>query len=168
MNPIVSLLIVLALLAAATVLGLAWRTRTGRVHETGSTAGRVVTIQPTDVAAPEGGQPPLFGAGATLLQFSTEFCAPCRTTHTLLAGIADERDDVVHLDIDLTNRPELARRYSVMQTPTTLLLDAGGVVRARIGGAPRGTELRAALETVLRRSATAVPTLEKSNAHTVV
>lgn len=168
MNPIVSLLIVLALLAAATMLGLAWRARTGRVHEASVTPGRLVTIRPADVAATDGGQPPVFGSGATLLQFSTEFCAPCRATHTLLAGIVDGHDDVVHLDIDLTNRPELARRYSVLQTPTTLLLDAGGTVRARIGGAPRGAELRAALESILRRSATAIPILEKSNAHTVV
>lgn len=164
MNPILSLCIVLALLAVATVLGLAWRSGLGRVHESSAAAERLVTIRSADVAGADGAQPPVFGSGATLLQFSTEFCAPCRATHTLLAGIAGERDDVRHLDIDLTNRPELARRFGVMQTPTTLLLDADGVVRARIGGAPRSAELRAALANVLHDPATI--TLETSNAHT--
>ena len=39
-----------------------------------------------------------------------------------------------HVDVDLTDRPDIADRFHVLQTPTTLILDARGVVRARIGG----------------------------------
>ncbi|MET3468083.1 thioredoxin-like negative regulator of GroEL [Microbacterium sp. 1262] len=51
--------------------------------------------------------------------------------------MARETDDVVHLDIDVTDRPDIARRFQIAQTPTTLVLDGRGVVRTRFGGAPR-------------------------------
>jgi thiol-disulfide isomerase/thioredoxin len=76
------------------------------------------------------------GASATLLQFSTEMCARCPHVHRTLSSVADERDGVRHLDVDLTHRPDIARHFHVMQTPTTLILDREGVVQTRIGGVP--------------------------------
>jgi len=87
-----------------------------------------------------------FGAGATLLQFSTEFCAPCRATARVLGQLGAERPDVRHVEIDLTDRPDLARRFRILQTPTTLVLDAEGTIRARIGGAARPSDVRSILD----------------------
>jgi len=126
MNPITALAVILTLVVAATALGLAWRARQGRI----ATVDGVV-ITPTDVAS----ESP-FGPHATLLQFSTELCARCPGTARLLAGVADSRPGVAHLDVDLTHRADLANRFGVMQTPTTLILDGAGRVRARIGGVP--------------------------------
>lgn len=77
------------------------------------------------------------GETATLLQFSTEMCAHCPTVHRTLNDIAGERDGVLHLDVDLTHRPDIARHFNVLQTPTTLILDRRGVVQTRFGGTPR-------------------------------
>jgi thiol-disulfide isomerase/thioredoxin len=143
MNWTASLAIVLGLVGIAAALGLVWRARTGRVRTVQADAGASV-IRPADVASKAA-----FGQHATLLQFSTEFCAPCRGTRVLLGELAADRDGVVHLDVDLTDRPDLARRFNVMQTPTTLLLDGSGVVRARIAGAPRRDELRIRLDEIL-------------------
>lgn len=126
MNPLTALTVILALVAAATALGLAWRARQGRIA---TVSGVVIT--PTDVASDVP-----FGRNATLLQFSTELCARCPGTSRLLAGVAGSRPGVAHLDVDLTHRADLANRYRVMQTPTTLILDGAGRVRARIGGVP--------------------------------
>jgi thiol-disulfide isomerase/thioredoxin len=137
MNPGGTLAILVALVAVSTVLGLVWRARTGRV--------RVVTTKPEAVSIPE---VPISGR-ATLLQFSTEVCAPCVPTRRILGEIAKTTDGVAHVDLDLTHRPDLAAQFNVLQTPTTLILDAAGVIRARIGGAPRIADVRAALELIL-------------------
>jgi thiol-disulfide isomerase/thioredoxin len=130
--------ILVGLVAFATVLGFVWKTRTGRV--------RTSTVRnPEAVNLPE---VPLTGQ-ATLLQFSTEVCAPCVPTRRVLSQIADSMDGVRHVDFDLTHRPDIAAQFNVLQTPTTLILDRDGVIRARIGGAPRQADVRAALAEIL-------------------
>ncbi|WP_439594058.1 TlpA family protein disulfide reductase [Microbacterium sp.] len=76
------------------------------------------------------------GDVATLLQFSTETCARCPGVHRTLTSIAEAREGVMHLDVDLTHRPDIAKHFHVLQTPTTLVLDRDGVVQTRFGGAP--------------------------------
>lgn len=139
-----SLPVVLATLAAlvgvATVLGVLWQRSQGRVR----TQDGSVIVRPADVPGLARLAP-----GATLLQFSTEVCAPCRSTHTVLGQLASELSGVTHVDLDVTHRPDLASRYRILQTPTTLILDRKGVVRARIGGAARRDTVRTELERVL-------------------
>jgi thiol-disulfide isomerase/thioredoxin len=121
-------LVLVGIVALATVIGLAWRATTGRVRAAHGEAHE-------------------YANGVTLLQFSTEVCAPCVTTHALLSRIAAERH-VSHVDIDVTHRPDIANRFNLLQSPTTLVLDAAGNIRARIGGAPRPADVRAALDLV--------------------
>jgi hypothetical protein len=67
----------------------------------------------------------------------------------VLGQIAESTDGVAHVDLDLTHRPDIAARFNVLQTPTTLILDRAGIIRARIGGAPRQADVRAALADIL-------------------
>jgi len=138
-NGFAALGILVALVAATTVVGLAWRATTGRAR---STRGDEV-VEPADVGA--GG----FGDRATLLQFSTEFCAPCRSTARVLGALAEDVSGVQHVEVDVTDRPELADRFRILQTPTTLVLDGTGAIRARIGGAPRADDVRTTLHRIL-------------------
>ena len=135
MNPLAVVAILLGLVALATVLGLVWKARTGRVR---SVDGDVVRLP----------EVPIRGK-ATLLQFSTEVCAPCVPTRRVLGQIAASTEGVSHVDLDLTHRPDIAAKFNVLQTPTTLILDHLGTIRARIGGAPRQADVRAALEEIL-------------------
>jgi len=144
MDTLTAGVIVIALVVVATTIGVLWRSRTGRVRS--RSGGSRVT--PADVGA-EG---TAFGRDVTLLQFSTEFCAPCRATARILHELGSDRDGVEHVEIDLTDRPDLAGRFGILQTPTTLVLDAEGSVRARIGGAVRPAEVRAAIDDLLGRS----------------
>ena len=147
MNPAAALLVVVLLVALTTALGLVWRRRQGRV--TGANANAdAVTI--AELGLPSSDSPPAFGAEATLLQFSTEFCARCPGTSTLLRQVADARTGVRHVDVDLTHRADLARRFNVLQTPTTLVLDRAGRVRARVGGVPNRAALHAHLDDLAR------------------
>lgn len=132
-----TVVIVLAgLVLASTLLGIVWRTRNGRIRRIPS--GDVVAIDGVTL-----------GFRATLLQFSTEVCAPCRATARVLGELATQTDAVAHVDLDVTHRPELAARFRVMQTPTTLILDRDGAVRARIGGSVRRELIAAELDRVL-------------------
>ena len=133
--PAVVVLVLGGLLLASTALGLAWRATTGRVRR-----ARPETVAIDGVT---------LGSRATLLQFSTEVCAPCRATARVLGDLAERTDDVSHVDLDVTHRPELAARFHVLQTPTTLILDANGTVRARIGGGVRRDLVAAELDRVL-------------------
>lgn len=134
-----ALLVLVALVAVTTAIGLAWRRSQGRVH----------AVRPTHIVRPADVPGLQLAPGATLLQFSTEVCAPCRSTRTVLGELAAELPGVAHIDLDVTLRPELASRFHVLQTPTTLILDRTGAVRARIGGAARRDTVRAKLNRVL-------------------
>jgi len=120
----------IGLVAVATVLGLLWRASQGRVT---AASGNVSGVE--------------LGGHATLLQLSSEVCAPCRATARVLHTL--HGDGVHHVEVDIADRPDLARRYNVLQTPTTLILDASGIVRARIGGAVRRDTVVAELKRVL-------------------
>ncbi|WP_412872922.1 TlpA family protein disulfide reductase [Curtobacterium flaccumfaciens] len=140
--------VLVGILALATVLGLLLRRRTGRAVPAGHKISS--DVPRADGLAPESD----YGSVATLVQFSTPTCARCPGTRRHLDALAARHDGVARLEIDLTERPDLATRFNVMQTPTVLLLDADRSVHTRFGGPPRPPELAAALDTVLATSAT--------------
>ncbi|MFP1624679.1 thioredoxin family protein [Streptomyces sp. 5K101] len=85
------------------------------------------------------------GRRATLVQFSTAFCQPCRATRRTLSDVAGMVDGVVHVEIDAEERLELVRDLDIRKTPTVLVLDAAGRVVTRASGAPRKADVIAAL-----------------------
>ena len=89
------------------------------------------------------GQP--LGSRATLLQFSSSFCTPCRATRQLLSDVAGRSDGVVHVELDVATRMDLARRLDVRRTPTVLVLGPGGQITRRATGLPRHAEVVDAL-----------------------
>jgi len=141
-----ALIVGLGLPALATVLGLVWRSGAGRVRATKTDAAGTRSTS----AAALGLADADLGTAATLVQFSTEFCSRCPSTARRLAAVADGYDGVRHVEIDLTHRADLADRFHVRQTPTTLILRADGTTTARIGGVPRLADVRTHLETITR------------------
>ncbi len=88
------------------------------------------------------------GERATLLQFSSAFCAPCRTTRHVLAAVAARTDGVTHIEIDAEHHLDLVRRLGILRTPTTLILDRDGREHTRASGAPRRDQVESALTTL--------------------
>lgn len=76
------------------------------------------------------------GPRATLLQFSSAFCAPCRATRRVLADVADATPGITHIDVDAEHHLDVVRRLGVLRTPTTLVLDAHGRELGRASGVP--------------------------------
>jgi len=89
-----------------------------------------------------GGQ---LGERATLVQFSSAFCAPCRATRRVLGEVAGMVPGVAHVEIDAEARLELVRDLEILKTPTVLVLDADGRVVRRATGQPRRADVIAAL-----------------------
>lgn len=85
------------------------------------------------------------GEKATLLQFSSAFCAPCRATRRILGDIADVVPGVQHVEVDAELHLDLVRRVGILRTPTTLILDALGREVTRATGAPRKEQVLSAL-----------------------
>ncbi len=88
------------------------------------------------------------GERATLLQFSSAFCAPCRVARRVLGDVAAANPGVVHLEIDAEHHLDLVRRLQVLRTPTTLVLDSFGREVSRAAGAPTQQQVLAVLESL--------------------
>jgi thiol-disulfide isomerase/thioredoxin len=167
------LVAVLAALAVATGVGLAWRRGNGRMRaprrppalaasggpviptETGPATwaggGDQGAAPAVPVAGGTGarvtaallGQP--LGERATLLEFSSAFCAPCRATRRVLADVAGMTPGVAHIDVDAEQRLDLVRSLGVMRTPTVLVLGPDGTIVRRASGQPRKADVIGAL-----------------------
>lgn len=109
---------------------------TGRAAEIGSVLG------PNDLGAP-------LGERATLVAFSSAFCAPCRATRRVLEQVSAHVPGVAHVEIDAESHLELVRRLDVRRTPTVLVLDPLGRVVRRASGQPRPADVLAALGAVV-------------------
>jgi len=135
-------IVVLALAAVLAVgFGLYRRHVDGRfvtrVDATPTTWDDVAAAVPTAVP----------GERATLVQFSSAFCAPCRTARVVLADVAAQESGVRHVEVDAEKHLDLVRTLDVRRTPTTLILDAAGHEVLRAAGAPQKRQVLAALAT---------------------
>lgn len=90
------------------------------------------------------------GERATLVQFSSAFCAPCRATRRVLGEVAGMVPGVTHVEIDAESNLELVRELGILRTPTVLVLDADGRVVRRAAGRPRTADVVAALGQTVR------------------
>ncbi|GIH73052.1 thioredoxin family protein [Sphaerimonospora thailandensis] len=129
------IVVLVVTLAVGVLIGLVMRHRDGRM--------RTVDNGLTDDLA--GGLGAELGERATLVQFSTAFCQPCRATRRILGEVAAMVPGVRHIEIDAESRIDLARRFEVLRTPTVLVLDGAGNVVKRASGQPRKADVIAAL-----------------------
>ena len=88
------------------------------------------------------------GERATLLQFSSAFCTPCRATRTLLGQVVGDYPGIKHIEIDAESNLDLVRELNINSTPTTLVLDAKGNEISRAVGAPKRSDVVATLNAI--------------------
>jgi thiol-disulfide isomerase/thioredoxin len=133
-----------AALLVATAIGFTLRRRAGRFRPARPGTGLATGRAGTDVLTEADLGHPL-GARATLVQFSTAFCAPCRPTRQILAQVADMVDGVTHVEIDAAERLDLVRRLRISSSPAVLVLGSDGAIVRRAVGLPRKADVIAAL-----------------------
>jgi len=90
------------------------------------------------------------GEQATILQFSSAFCTPCRATRSTLSTVVTHYPKIKHIEVDAESNLDLVRRLDIRQTPTTLFLNASGKEIARAVGAPKREQVINALENLVR------------------
>lgn len=151
------LLMVVGVLAVSSVAGLVWQRRAGRFRATPSTGRAVTPSSSSGVAEQPAETVPgartltadalgsALGSRATLVQFSSAFCAPCRVTRVVLADVANIVPGVTHIEIDAESHLDLVRELNVMSTPTVFVLNSVGAVVSRATGLPKRQLVLAAL-----------------------
>ena len=132
------LLVVLAVIGLAALVGAWWRARDGRVREGGD--GRFTSEQLTSVGL---GDLPATG-GALLLGSPT--CAPCTTVKAILGQVAEERREFRWTYVDAADHMDIADDHHVMRVPTLFVLDGRGRILARTSGVPARRDLLAVLD----------------------
>jgi thiol-disulfide isomerase/thioredoxin len=148
-----------AALVIALATGLAWRHGNGRMRAPARAGEAVPATEggPDAGTAPDGPAAPVLtaqhlghplGERATLVQFSTAFCAPCRATRLILADVAGMVDGVSHVEIDAEAHIDLVRSLGILRTPTVLVLGPDGRITRRASGQPRKADVIAAVGAV--------------------
>jgi thiol-disulfide isomerase/thioredoxin len=158
---VAGLIVLVVVLAAASAVGSVVRLRQGRFRARRSSPGVSRTGRADSGPEQRAAGPVLtaadlgasLGERATLVQFSTEFCAYCGPTRELLAEVARERAraGVAFVEVDAAQRLDLARRLNIRSTPTVLVLAADGSIALRASGQPRKSDVLAAVGGVLDR-----------------
>ncbi|CNE27117.1 Probable thioredoxin ThiX [Mycobacterium tuberculosis] len=136
-------LVAAAVLIAATAFALVRRRRDGVLRARRGEDEVAETVRPDDMGAE-------LGEKATLLQFSSAFCAPCRATRRVLGEVSGMVDGVAHVELDAEANLDLVRRLNIVRTPTVLVLDGAGRVVRRAAGAPRKPDVIAVLGEVIQ------------------
>lgn len=87
--------------------------------------------------------------GPTILHFTATWCGPCAAVRRVVDQVCADLPAVAHVEIDMDENPEAARRLSVLSLPTTIIFDGDGRPRYRTTGVPKAADLRSALEPLL-------------------
>lgn len=134
----IGLVVLVAALVLATAVGFVLRRRDGRLRHGATSGGWALA-----------GTAPGVGDRVLLLQLSSPVCTPCRRTAELIDDLRARRPGVAHTEVDVAERPDVARTLGVLRTPTVVAFDRAGTELLRISGLPRAAELEAALDPVL-------------------
>lgn len=148
------LIVLIIALVCALAGGTAWRHGNGRMRAP-ARGPRPLAMgqQPTDRVGDGVGLTAealghSLGERATLVQFSSAFCAPCRATRRILTEVAGMLGGVAYVEVDVESRLDLVRDLRVLRTPTVLVIDSAGRIVKRAAGQPRKADVIAALGTV--------------------
>ena len=136
MKTYLPLLIVLVL---ASAYGFWWKLSRGAIRSNKAIPGHRLTAETLGQA---------LGSRATMVQFSSAFCTPCRATHSLLSQMVLTMDDVKHIQVDAESHLELVRELDIRSTPTTLFINKDGVEVGRAAGTPKREQVLAALSNI--------------------
>jgi thiol-disulfide isomerase/thioredoxin len=126
-------------LVLASAYGCWWKKREGAIRSNKAIPGHRLSA---DVL----GEP--LGSRATMVQFSSAFCTPCRATHSLLSQMVQSMNDVKHIHIDAESHLELVRELDIRSTPTTIFVNKDGIEVGRAAGTPKREQVLEALEAI--------------------
>lgn len=78
--------------------------------------------------------------GPAIIQFTARYCAPCRTVAPRLHDTA-VNEAVAYAQVDVGERPEIARAYGIRSVPTIVVASAEGRVLGVWRGIPENGQV---------------------------
>lgn len=72
-----------------------------------------------------------------LVDFFASWCGPCKMLSPVIDEIAEERDDIKVVKIDIDQQPELAAQYGVMSVPSLFVIKEGEIANRAMGVRPK-------------------------------
>jgi thiol-disulfide isomerase/thioredoxin len=134
MPSLITVELIAILLGLGLVGGFAYKLLSGRGRKVSSS--EVVSLQKLKATK---NNFPIYelGSQATLLLFSTQYCGQCPGVKRQLAQLEYRNGGLLFIEVDITERLDLAAHFSVGQTPTVFILDPTGRIRFRVGGVPK-------------------------------
>jgi thiol-disulfide isomerase/thioredoxin len=132
-----TIVIVIAVLAVGYLVGRLITLRSGMLRD----AAKAADVDTSDLG--------LSDTGPTVLHFTATWCGPCAAVRRVVDRVCADLPQVAHVEIDMDENPEAARRLSVLSLPTTIIFDRDGHPRYRTTGVPNAADLRSALEPLL-------------------
>jgi thioredoxin 1 len=87
----------------------------------------------------------------TLLQFSAEWCGPCKTLTPIIKALSEDNTDKTNIGIgkiDVDECGEVAKSYGIRNIPT-LLLFKDGEISERMVGVISKSDLQKKIDTLL-------------------
>ncbi len=76
-----------------------------------------------------------------LVDFWASWCGPCRMIAPTLDEIAEEREDIKVVKINVDEEPELANQFGVSSIPTLFVIKNGKVTAQSLGVRPKAAIL---------------------------
>lgn len=72
-----------------------------------------------------------------LVDFWASWCGPCRMVIPLIEEIAEEREDIKVVKINVDEEQELAIQYQIMSIPTLMVFKNGEITAQALGALPK-------------------------------
>ena len=72
-----------------------------------------------------------------LVDFFAEWCGPCRMLSPIVEQIAEEREDIKVVKINVDEEPELAAAFSVVSIPSLFVVKQGKIAKQSVGALPK-------------------------------
>lgn len=151
-----ALLILAVALVATLAVGLALRSRSGKVRASAPVPTTAVDDERLTRLAEAGvsatGRP-------IVLHFSADWCGPCAAVRRVIGQVLAKLDagspggsegrTATEIELDIDENPSLAKTLGVLSLPTTFILDGELTERFRISGVPSAADLESALAPLL-------------------
>ena len=72
-----------------------------------------------------------------VVDFWAAWCGPCRVMSPILEELAEERDDLRVVTVDVDANQQVAARYGVLSMPTFMVFRDGAPVGQIVGSRPK-------------------------------
>lgn len=91
----------------------------------------------------------MVGDGIIIAKMGATWCGPCRAMLAPFKRMSDEYSDVLFLEIDIDDLPDVADKFEVTSVPTILVINGNNIVKRLVGGGSSVlSEIRGAINSI--------------------